>query len=822
MIRMEIACFLVVAFMAIMYFSAKREKTKLHNVFSCFLIVSMLHLILDATTIYTVNHLENVPRWANDILHRLFIGSMLFLFFLIYRYILLLVEEESEQILQRSPRSKVVLVLAEICAFVLPIDYKQTEMGNYSYGPAANTTYGCIALYVIFTIVALCRYWKQLHTKKKIAICTALAVLIVASVYQAFHPLALISGMGVMLIGLSFYLTLENPDIQLVKQVQEEKKKAEEANAAKSTFLSHVSHEIRTPMNAVVGMADIMLRTDLTREQKEYLYNIKNSGHALVAIINDILDISKIEAGKMELVEEVYEIRPLLQDIRMMIENRIGDKPIKLIYEIDKEIPTYLYGDGLRIRRIIINLLNNAVKFTERGYVKLTVQLKRKIGEEMTVYMSVADTGQGIPEEDIQKLFEAFAQADTKKNRGKEGTGLGLSISARLVSLMGGKLEVKSEYGKGSEFFFTVFQKTVSKDMEPVKEEEATPFIAPKAQILIVEDNEINQKVAIGLLEPLQIKIDLAGNGKEALSMIQEKKYDLIFMDHMMPIMDGEEAIRRLRQMDDDYCQNVPVIAFTANAMKETETLLKQAGMNDFLAKPIEYTAIDKMLRKWLPKELMVEVAPEEIPQRQNQEQQHSTQTLKGIHIEEGIKYSGSEELWKQLMGNFYTLIDAKTIKLQNCLKDGMLKEFTIEAHALKSSSRIIGATGLSARFAELENLGNAGDEKKIQEMLPDVLELYQSYKDVLRIYGTSQTNKKEVPKEEIILYLEGIQNAIDNFDLDVADEAMQKLEECVLPESFRSYMESLRVYIADVDMENILQATKEMLDMLQEEESLS
>lgn len=818
MIRMEMACFLVVAFVAIMYFSAKREKNKLHNVFSCFLIVSMLHLILDATTIYTVNHLDNIPRWANDIFHRLFIGSMLLLFFLVYRYILLLVEDESEQILQRSPRSKVILVLAEIGAFVLPIDYMRTEMGNYSYGPAANTTYGCIALYVIFTIIVLCRYWKQLHVKKKVAICTALTVLISVSVYQAFHPLALISGMGIMLIGLAFYLTLENPDIQLVNQVQEEKRKAEEANKAKSTFLSHVSHEIRTPMNAIVGMSDIMLRTDLSEEQKGYLSNIKNSGHALVSIINDILDISKIEAGKMELMEEVYELRPLLDDIRMIIENRIGKKPIKLLYEIDQEIPTFIYGDSLRIRQIIINLLNNAVKFTERGDIKLTVKLKSKVAEEMSLYVSVSDTGQGIQKEDLHRLFEAFEQADTKRNRGKEGTGLGLSISSQLISLMGGQLEVKSEYGRGSEFFFTIHQKTVSKDMEPVKEESLL-FSAPQAQILVVEDNEINRNVAVGLLEPLGIKIDLAENGKEALSMIPVKKYDLIFMDHMMPIMDGEEAIRRLRQSEDPYCQSVPVIAFTANAMKETEILLKNAGMNDFLAKPIEYETLCKMIRKWLPKELIQEVKAS--TKEKNNHRQTTTQTLKGINITEGIRYSGSEELWKQMMGNFYTLIDAKTLKLQKCLDDGMLKDFIIEVHALKSSSRVIGASELSTCFSELEALGNAGEEKKIQEILPDVLELYQSYKEVLRVYGISQINKKEVSKEEIVLYLEGIQKAIDNFDLDVADEAMQKLEECYLPESFQAYMESLRVYMADVDMEHILKITREMLERLQDLESL-
>lgn len=255
---------------------------------------------------------------------------------------------------------------------------------------------------------------------------------IVGTIFQFLYHLSLISGMGIMLINLSFYLTLENPDILLLNQVKEEKRKAEEANAAKSIFLSHMSHEIRTPMNAIVGMTDILLRTDVTDQQREYLESIKSSGHALVALINDILDLSKIEAGKMELVDDVYSFRRMIRDVRAIITNRIGEKPVELVMDIDDSIPHHLYGDGLRIRQIIINLMNNAVKFTESGHVKLSVKEISHLPEEEAIELSfsVEDTGQGIKKEDLKKLFGAFAQVDIQKNKGKEGTGLGLAISS--------------------------------------------------------------------------------------------------------------------------------------------------------------------------------------------------------------------------------------------------------------------------------------------------------------------------------------------------------------------------------------------------------
>lgn len=354
MIRMEIACIAVIVFMQIMYFSAKREKTKIHNIFSLLLIMSTIHLIFDGITVYTVNHLDSVPLLVNNIVHRLFIGTMSGIFYLVYRYIVLLVEDESGDCLPLFRLSPLLLFLNLICVILSPLYYVETANGNYSYGPAIYMSYVAVAIYLFLTIVVLCRHWKQIHYKKKLATSMAMMIEVLLAAYQAIHPTSLISGMGIMLINLSFYLNTENPDIALVQQVQEEKKRADAANAAKSTFLSNMSHEIRTPMNAIVGMTEILLRTDLTEEQREYLTNIKSSGNALVLIINDILDISKIEAGKMELIEGNYEPYQMLSDIRMIIQNRIGSKPVELLFETDAQLPKRNEGYCAKTGRIFI------------------------------------------------------------------------------------------------------------------------------------------------------------------------------------------------------------------------------------------------------------------------------------------------------------------------------------------------------------------------------------------------------------------------------------------------------------------------------------
>lgn len=607
----------------------------------------------------------------------------------------------------------------------------------------------------------------------------------------------------------------------------------EDANRAKTNFVSNMSHEIRTPMNSIVGITEILLRSRHSPKEQEYLLNIQSSGRVLLTIINDVLDCSKMEAGKMQLFDEPYDTCSLFHDLRISMENRIGHSGLELIYDIDQDIPCKLKGDMGRIRQVIINLVNNAIKYTEKGSVRFSVHVRQKNTDKVMLYYEVADTGIGIRKEDQKILFDAFQRVEMDRNRYVEGTGLGLTISQNLVNMMGGVIEVESEYGKGSRFFFTIEQTIIDptpvsavnyngqKDNVTEKEAEYL-FIAPEAHILLVDDNELNLVVAKELLKPLRMQIDTAENGLQAVKMVRGSQYDLVLMDHMMPVMDGIEAAKAIRALPEDKYQKLPIIALTANAMVDARKEFLNAGMNGFVAKPIDFARICNQLKLWLPKDLVRDVPKEEAKKLladdlSDREIQPEDPQM-GFSFEEGVKHCGSKAALMKTIRIFYRTIDSKADKIEQCLKEGLISDYVVEVHALKSSALLIGAVPLSEAAKELEGYGKQGKTELLEEKTPDLLAMYRDFKDILKPYADKEeAARQEASNGEWCQALQQIHQCIEQFDLDGVDRIMEKLEEYQIPECIRESMDQLRVYVADVSLEEIMELTDTMTGLLRD-----
>ncbi len=651
-------------------------------------------------------------------------------------------------------------------------------------------------------------------------------IITVLHVMQLYKEYLAVAAENARILREKIYIA-EQQNIQLTqanKDADAARHEAVAANEAKGKFLAHMSHEIRTPINAVLGMDEMILRESKEQGIKDYAMDIYTAGQALLSLGNYILDFSKIESGKMEIVPAEYDTSSMIHDLANMSRQRAKDKNIKLEVEVSPKIPSRLYGDDVRIRQVLSNILTNAVKYTPEGTVWLRIHEISQTEDRILLKFEVEDTGIGIKEDDLPKLFAEFERIEEDRNRNIEGTGLGMNITIQLLSLMDSRLQVESIYGKGSKFYFELEQKIA--DNTPVGDFNArihqtaenynysAGFCAPGAKILVVDDNDVNRKVLRNLLKETQIQVTEAAGGKECLELVQKNHYDLVFLDHMMPGMDGTTTLRHIKELSvlpDFPCRDTPVIVLTANAVSGAKEKYLSEGFDGFLSKPVVPDKLESMIGKMLPEELLKEPPAGFLDKDKKEIPEDFLEMLPqadGLDWHYAWLHLPDMELLEYTVKEFYAQITSSADKLEQIYsqitESGQLGQYRIQVHAMKSLAATIGIMPLSGVARILEYAARDGKTDTVLSITPAFLEEWRSYRKKLQgVFGIEGTPEKEVEDYSIILALiEMAKNSLQEMDIDQADQFSRQLQEYSYPDGISQNILKLAEAITSLDLE--------------------
>lgn len=587
--------------LTICFFSKERIENKDTKLFKYMIITSLIDsicMVFIILTAYFNPKNEILLKILNKIDYIQFL--IWFSTFFLYIFHISTYERDKENKIYNIVKKYVIVFNIVFGIIILLTQVKLFNEGNtmYSYGDSCNILYIASGCYFILIIFAMLSNVKKIFSKKYIPFFVLIIMTIFVIIMRSINPGLVVISAAIVYVNLIMYFTIENPDVKMLEEVTIAKETAERANRAKTDFLSSMSHEIRTPLNAIVGFSECILEEHDMKKVKNDAKDIIMASQNLLEIVNGILDISKIEADKMEINSSEYSLVNNMNNIAKLMIPRIGEKPILLKTKFAKDIPDVLYGDIGKIKQIVTNLLTNAVKYTDKGIINFEINCLNK-GGVCTLVISVEDTGRGIKPEKIDSIFNKFERLEEDRNTTLEGTGLGLAITKRMAEMMGGKVVVQSKYGSGSKFTVYLKQKIVNKPAT-LKEEvfnSNEKFDCSGKRVLVVDDNNINLKVAVRLLEPFKMYITTCQSGQECIDMANRELFDLILLDDMMPGLTGKETLVKLQENPNF---NVPVVALTANAIEGMKEEYLKLGFNDYLAKPIDKLELERVLRKLL------------------------------------------------------------------------------------------------------------------------------------------------------------------------------------------------------------------------------